>query len=100
MAITTRYELFEIESYPYCEDCYEECTCSYKCWDINQWYKRDTLDIDEEMSDEEIIQLLIDEGYLSPKALSLVGIDDSSENCLTIRHLDSGQPLYNLICPC
>ena len=90
-----KYSLFEIEAYPTCEECQDECNCDYKIWDVNQWYLRETIHMAEDITYKEIIQYLISTGYLKQEALNQVHIEDY-DSCMNVRVTKTNQPLYTL----
>ena len=64
-------------------------------FDINNWFYLDTLEVDEMTQDSEIINELIDLGFLKDSACKLVEIVDMGE-VLRIIESKTGFPLYDL----
>lgn len=66
-------------------------------WDCNDWYHIGVVEIPEGVEGNAIIELMIEEGHLKPKALGLVVAEDISDCTIRLSCESSFQPLYDLV---
>jgi hypothetical protein len=66
-------------------------------WDTNDWHKAGIVEIPTSFENNEIIERMIDEGYLKPKAIDLVYCDDICDTTIRISADSNFQPLYDLV---
>jgi len=66
-------------------------------WDCNDWFKSGVIEIAEGVEGNAIIELMIEEGFLKPKALGLVVSEDISDSTIRLSCESSFQPLFDLV---
>lgn len=83
-----KYQVFAIEAWPGPEE--DE-------WDLNNWHKSGVIEISASVEGNAIIELMIEEGYLKPRALGLVVSEDISDSTIRLSCESSFEPLYDLV---
>jgi hypothetical protein len=64
-------------------------------WDINWWHKTEwPIEVE---TDDDIIRVLIEDGYLQNIDHSLVTVEEFCEGRLRVSETHSGEPLYDLV---
>jgi hypothetical protein len=87
-----KYLVYAVEAWP---ACYENDDGD--SWDINHWHNAGIMEIPSSVEGNAIIELMIEEGYLKPRAQGLVYAEDISDSTIRICSDSSFEPLFDLV---
>jgi len=73
----------------------EVCGNDIDGWEVDSWKQVDTLEIQDDISDDEIIELLVEQSHLTGYAHGRCTVDQQ-ESWIYIYELQSSRPLFNL----
>lgn len=65
-------------------------------WEINNWFNAGEMEIPEEAEGDEIVEIMIKEGYFTDLARGKVEIEDYADGWLYAIRIEDGYPLFNL----
>jgi hypothetical protein len=65
-------------------------------YDVNDSFSIGTIELSESMSDKEILQALVKEGYLDDRAMELGEVDQASDEFIHIYVKSDMKPVLNL----
>ena len=78
--------------------------CSLDVWgnseegyDVNDSFNVGTIELDPEISDQAVIQALVDQGFLTPNALDLAEVECNDESFIHIMDKADCRPVLNLL---
>ena len=62
-------------------------------YEWNEWFNVGTIDLDLDAENREIIQAMVNAGYLTPKGLDVATVEDDGYN-LVIVDIETGEPAF------
>ena len=62
-------------------------------WTWNQWFDVGRIEVDIEKSDQDLIQSMIDAGYLKPASIGLAEVHDDGFN-VVFSNKETGEPVF------
>ena len=62
-------------------------------WEWNQWFDVGRIEVDIEKPDQDLIQSMIDAGYLTPASIGLAELHDDGFN-VVFSNKETGEPVF------